>query len=82
MNKNPINIVNININRNNNFIMNINNEHFINTISNKKIMNSSSKIEGRIRKFFSFQNFLNLNDNYKKNILKRMNKEKNNKDKK
>ena len=82
VNKNPINIVNININRNNNFIMNINNEHFINTISNKKIMNSSSKIEGRIRKFFSFQNFLNLNDKYKKNILKRMNKEKNNKDKK
>ena len=79
VNKNPINIVNININRNNNFIMNINNDHFINTISNKKIMNSSSKIEGRIRKFFSFQNFFNLNDNYKKNILKRMNKEKNNK---
>ena len=80
-NKNPINIVNININRNNNFIMNINNDHFINTINNKKIMNSSSKIEGKIRKFFSFQNFLNVNDNYKKIILKRMNKEKHNKDK-
>ena len=81
-NKNPINIVNININRNNNFIMNINNDHIFNSMANNKITNTSSKLEGRIRKFFSFQNFLNSNDNYKKNILKRMKNEKNNKEKK
>ena len=81
-NKNPINIVNININRNNNFIMNINNDHIFNSMANNKITNSSSKLEGRIRKFFSFQNFLNSNDYYKKNILKRMKNEKNNKEKK
>ena len=75
INKNPINIVNININRNNNIIMNINNDHYINTINNNKIINSSSKIEGTIRKFFSFQKCLDLSENCQKNILKRMNKE-------
>ena len=76
-NKNPINIVNININRNNNFIMNINNDNFINSINNNnKIMNSSSKIEGKIKKFCSFQDFLTFNENYKRNILKRFSKEK------
>ena len=74
LNKNPINIVNININKNNNFIMNINNENCFNS---HKFNNSSSKMEGKIRKFFSFQNFLNLSENYKKNILKRNVKEKN-----
>ena len=77
-NKNPINIVNININRNNNFIMNINDDNFVNSINNNnnKIINSSSKIEGKIKKFCSFQDFLNFNENYKKNIFKRFSKEK------
>ena len=77
-NKNPINIVNININRNNNFIMNINDDNFVNSINNNnnKIINSSSKIEGKIKKFCSFQDFLNFNENYKKNIFKGFSKEK------
>ena len=56
-NKNHINIVNININRNNKFIMNINNDNFINSINNNKVINSSSKIEGKIKKFFHFKIF-------------------------
>jgi len=74
--KNPINIVNININRNNNFVMNINNRHYINTINNNKFVNSSSKTEGKIRKFFSFHNFINLSENNHKNNLKKKSKEK------
>lgn len=74
LNKNPINILNININKNNNFIMNINNENSFNN-NNYKVANSYSKTEGKIRKFFSFQNFLNLNDHYKKIILKKNGKE-------
>ena len=80
-NKNPINIVNININRNNNYIMNINNDHFIKN-TNNKIINSSSKSEGKISKFFSLQNFLNLSENYRKKILIKMKKENKDKDQK
>ena len=71
--KNPINIINININRNNNIIMSINNEHYINTINNNKVINSSSKMEGKIRKFFSFQKCLDLTENSQNNNLKRIN---------
>ena len=74
--KNPINIVNININRNNNFVMNINNHHYINTINNNKFVNLSSNTEGKIRKFFSFHNFINLSENNHKNNLKKKSKEK------
>ena len=70
LNKNPINIVNININKNNNYIMNINNNDRLNMIENKTIKLSSK--EGKMKKFFSFQNFFKLNENYKKNILKRI----------
>ena len=76
LSKNPINIVNININNNNNYIMNINNNDSSNMIEHKKIKLSSN--EGKMKKLFSFQNFLKLNENYKKNILKRIiSKEKN-----
>ena len=69
LNKKPINIVNININRNNNFIMNINNNEY----DNKK---NSSKNKRKIRKFFSFQNNLKLGDSYKKEIFKKGSKDK------
>ena len=79
--KKPINIVNININRNNNFIMNFNNNV---NIHSKNINSSIKKNGGKIRKFFSFQNFFNLSENYKKESYKKISKEKNsvNKDKK
>ena len=71
--KKPINIVNININRNNNFIMNFNN----NDNAHNKIINTSTKKDGgKIRKFFSFQNFFNLGENYKKDSYKKVLKEK------
>ena len=81
MKKKPINIVNININRNNNFIMNFNSND---SIHNKKINTSTKKDSGKIRKFFSFQNFFNLGENYKKEAFKKISKDKKiiNKDKK
>jgi hypothetical protein len=71
--KKPINIVNININRNNNFIMNFNNND---NIHYKNINSSTKKDGGKIRKFFSFQNFFNLGENYKKDSYKKVLKEK------
>ena len=79
--KKPINIVNININRNNNFIMNFNSND---NVHNKNVNTSTKKDGGKIRKFFSFQNFFNLGENYKKESYKKISKEKKivNKDKK
>lgn len=71
--KKPINIVNININRNNNFIMNFNSND---NVHNKKINTSIKKDGGKIRKFFSFQNFFNLGESYKKESYKKISKEK------
>ena len=71
--KKPINIVNININRNNNFIMNFNNND---NIHYKNINSTTKKDGGKIRKFFSFQNFFNLGENYKKESYKKISKEK------
>jgi len=81
MKKKPINIVNININRNNNFIMNFNNND---TTHNKNINTSTKKVGGKIRKLFSFQKFFNLGENFKKGEYKKISKEKKsiNKDKK
>lgn len=79
LNKKPVNILNININKNNNFFMNLNNNE---QDSNKKIRLSTKK-SGKIRKFFSLENFY-LGEAYKKEIYKKIAKDKKsiNKDKK